>query len=65
MSTVGYVVVEYNQASGTPDLPTGTSLYDTAQEAREEQRSQAGETAKVGRGERFRVAEVVLLADED
>jgi hypothetical protein len=65
MSTVGYVVVEYNQASQLPDLPTGTTLYDTAEDARDDARFQAEQTAQVGRREQYRVAEVTLLDDED
>ena len=63
MSSIGYVVVEYNQASGAPDLVD--ELRHTEDSARLAAKGLAEETAGVGRGERYLIAEVVLLDDED
>lgn len=62
MSTAGYVVVEYNQASGMPDL---LDLHLNKADARDHAAELAENTAASGRRERYRVAEVILLDDED
>lgn len=64
MSNLGYVVIEYNQASGQPDLLPYSELCWDLQDAKERMEDAREETASVGRGETYRIAEVVLL-DED
>jgi hypothetical protein len=56
--TLGYIVVEWNQASGRPEVEDG-SLYSTAAEAEEAAQDARDFAAKVGRKERYTVAEVV------
>lgn len=61
MTTVGYVVIEYNQASKCPSVWSLDCLYDSAEEAAEHMAIGQDETAKVGRGESYAVAKVELL----
>lgn len=65
MSTLGYVVIEYNQASGQPDLLPYGQLCWRLEEAQERMEDAREETANVGRGESYRIAEVVLVDEED
>lgn len=65
MSTLGYVVIEFNQASSQPDPTPYSDLHwdiDAAKEALEDVRKR---TANVGRRETYQLAEVVLLDAED
>lgn len=62
---LGYVVVTYNQASHQPGLPTGADLYADFQDAVNARDWEQAETAKVGRGERHVIAEVIELDGDD
>lgn len=63
MSRLGYVVVEYNQASARPELTDG-DVHNDRKDARARRDELADETARVGRGERFVVAVLVPLTEE-
>lgn len=64
--TVGYVVVEFNQASHRPSLlPFSATLHDEREWAEEEAADEREKTAKVGRGERYAIAEVVVIEEDD
>ncbi len=60
MSTVGYVVIEYNQASHWPSLEHDT-LYDTVDEAAEVAKHAEEATERIGRRETYAVARVELI----
>jgi len=58
MSTLGYVVVEFNQASGQPELSPFSYLTNDREEALERLEVLKAENRKAGRRERYIVAEV-------
>lgn len=60
MTVLGYVVIEYNQASRCPDLMDGL-LFDTADDAAIEAKRAQEETQRNGRGESYSIAQVVGL----
>lgn len=61
--SVGYLVVEFNQASGLPDVQQ-VGLWDSILDAEHEAETLRSQTAAVvGRRERYAVAEVVLIGD--
>lgn len=62
MSRIGYVVVEYNQASGRPS--TGTEVHDDLDAARAGLRLARAVTSRTGREERYQLAELVPLTEE-
>jgi hypothetical protein len=62
---IGYIVVEYNQASGQPGIPTGADLYWSAEEAEDYAEFEREDTRSRGRGERYKVAKVVLVDEDD
>lgn len=62
MSEIGYVVVEFNQASGQPI--TDGYLYDTTGEAREAADEMQKATSAAGRRERWAVG-TVTVEEED
>lgn len=55
---IGYVVVEYNQASHQAERVASDSIHWDRQTAEDVATYCREETAKVGRGERYVVAEV-------
>lgn len=59
MSKLGYVVIEYNQASKWPAV--WSDLLDTEDEAREDARGARAQTAEIGRGETYAIAKVELI----
>lgn len=60
--SVGFVVIEYNQASHLPELHLP---YLYSQDEAEQRAAEAREeTAHIGRKERYAVAEVTLLDEE-
>lgn len=63
MSTIGYVVVTYNQAGGYPE--TDGEIYWDRQNAAEQAEYARQETAKVGRGETHEVGLLVTIDEED
>ena len=63
--SLGFVVVEYNQASQLPGLPFDSILYSTKRFAQDELDDLAKQAKRHGRGETYKLAQVVLLDDED
>jgi hypothetical protein len=61
---LGFVVVEYNQASRRPGLPS-SELHRTERDAQDELDACVEDTAASGRRETYKLAQVVLLGDED
>jgi len=62
MAAVGFVVVEYNQASGQPDLRrVGVELHFNLVDAEAEREHLRSNTAFVGRRETYAIAEVVII----
>jgi hypothetical protein len=62
MSAIGYVVIEYNQASHWPALEHET-LYDTVDEAALAAKHAEEATQRVGRRETYAVARVELIEE--
>lgn len=64
--TVGYVVVEWNQASHQPTI-YGEDIYYSSEEAEREAqyRRDALAASSSGRRERYTVAEVTVLDDPE
>ncbi len=60
---LGYVVVDWNQGSGQPDVDT-TGLYTTQEDAEHDAADRQAETHRVGRPEWHTVAAVVQLEEE-
>lgn len=61
MKHLGYVVIEYNQASHWPSLHL-EALYETEDEARTVAEEAHAHYREIGRGETFTVAEVMETA---
>lgn len=62
---LGYVVIEYNQASYLPGLPLGVQLHGAERDAQDELDGFVELAAKAGRRETYKLAQVALLDDED
>ena len=62
---LGYVVIEYNQASHWPSVWSGDTLYDSADEAREYARDAEKDARGRGRMERYTVAQVIEIEDDE
>jgi hypothetical protein len=60
---LGFVVVEWNQASHRPDLETA-GMHNTIAEAQDEAARMRAATEATGRRERFTVAAVVEIEGE-
>jgi hypothetical protein len=60
---VGFVVIEYNQASGQPGLNWAADLYNRRSAAEEAAHHERDLTDMSGRGERYAIARVVLEED--
>lgn len=58
----GYVVVEFNQASGRPELAS-TDVHDDVGDANDQATAARERTAAVGRKERYAVAALTLLEE--
>lgn len=65
MSPLGYIVIEWNQASGRPSPLQFGDLYDTWEDAEQSAAAERIRTAKVGRRERHTVAEVTDTDEAD
>jgi len=59
--TVGYVVVEYNQASGQPSIPMASEVA-SLEEARVTKLYYEGVARKTGRGETYAIGTVTIEA---
>jgi hypothetical protein len=57
-----YVVIEYNQASGQPEV--FSDLCWTEEDAREIAEDATAQSRAIGRGETYAVAELVMADDE-
>ncbi|AYN57471.1 hypothetical protein HOU47_gp65 [Arthrobacter phage Constance] len=65
MRTIGYVVIEFNQASGRPSIAfQAPDLYDDVEDAEVHAVSLTRRTQEVGRRERYAVATVEIEEDE-
>lgn len=62
---IGFVVIEYNQASRQPDLSIAPALHRAEGDAAAEMAHLEAETAATGRRERYALAEVRLIERED
>lgn len=60
---LGYVVVDWSQASGAPDVDTA-GLYTTQEDAEHDATDRQAETHRVGRAEWHSVAAVIELKEE-
>ena len=60
---IGYVVVEFNQASHQPALPLGAYLFSEWGDAEDCARNERERAQQMHRGERYEVAEVRLCPD--
>jgi hypothetical protein len=60
---LGYVVVDWNQASGQPDVDTN-GLYTTREDAESDAVYRQAETDRIGRGERHTVAAVIEIEED-
>jgi len=60
--TVGYVVIEYNQASGQPRV--SSDIYDDIEEAFDDLGRQADATAQVRRREGYAIGTLIVAEDE-
>lgn len=63
MRTLGFVAVEFNQASGQPSI-IGGDVYRDREEAQDIADREHTKTVQVGRRERYAVA-TVEMEDED
>lgn len=61
MTTLGYVVIEYNQASRWPSVGSLDGLFNTEDEARHHAVICKEQIAKSGRGETYAIARVELV----
>ena len=59
---VGYVVIEFNQAGGQPELATD-ALYDTSDEAADKAVEFTTENRALGRRERYSIGTVSIEED--
>ncbi len=64
VTVLGYVLVEYNQASRVPLIASGEYMYDTVAEAATEMDRAVAGTAEVGRRETYAVARVELIEED-
>ena len=64
MSSLGFVVVEYNQASGRPSLVEPVEVWSRREEAEGAADGCREWTEQSGRRETYGVAEVVLVEGE-
>ena len=64
MTALGYVVVEFNQASGQPSM-TNLSEIETLEEARVTKLYQEEVTRKSGRRERYAIASLIIDAGDE
>jgi hypothetical protein len=63
MSDIGYIVVEFNQASGQPAI--WGDMYDDREDVADLAQQCRDETAGTGRKERYAVGTVTIDEDED
>jgi hypothetical protein len=59
---VGYVVIEYNQASHQPKV--SSDIYDDIEEAFDDLGRQSDATAQVGRREGYALGTIIIADDE-
>jgi hypothetical protein len=63
MSDIGYVVIEYNQASGQPELGAFPFLSDNREEVQERMELLQRENRAAGRRERYAIG-TIYVEDE-
>lgn len=64
MTALGFVVVEFNQASGLAERTADDTIHWDRSVAAGAAEAHAEEAASIGRRETYRVAEVTLLGEE-
>lgn len=62
---IGYVLIEYNQASRQPGLPVAAEMYDSIEDARYALKVEERDMRPAGRGEAYIIAEVIPLEEDD
>lgn len=62
---LGYVVIEYDLSSGTPDMPLAAIIHVAREDAEFERDYARDLAAKAGRRERYVLAKVVSEESED
>lgn len=62
-SSLGYVVVTFNQASHQPGLDPGVDLHNRLEDAIPARDTERGETARIGRREHHVIAEVSEMTE--
>ena len=60
---IGYVVIEYSQASGLPGLTIAADLYEHRDDAEHALQVEREATARTGRRERHVIAEVIEMEE--
>ncbi|EMY33558.1 hypothetical protein D477_014191 [Arthrobacter crystallopoietes BAB-32] len=63
--TAGYIVVEYNQASGQPGLEDFGDIHRNRDDAEDRRDWLVEQNAKSGRRERYRIGTVEVEEDDD
>lgn len=62
---IGYIVVEYNQASGQPGVPFGADVHFHREDADDDKQQYERGTAASGRRERYEVASLMVPEEGD
>lgn len=65
MRDLGFVIIEFNQASGQPDLSPVTYIMDDRATAQAMLEREQEENRKAGRRERYAIGTIVIEDDED
>ncbi|MBG0738617.1 hypothetical protein IV500_04175 [Paeniglutamicibacter antarcticus] len=63
MRDIGFIVIEFNQASGQPGIPYGSDVHPTLADAESAAETLRAETAAAGRRERYVVVELSVEDD--
>lgn len=63
MREIGFIVIEFNQASGQPSIPSFSDVHGNRREAEEFADKLRAETTAAGRRERYVVVEMTIEDD--
>ena len=63
MREIGFIVIEFNQASGQPAIPGFSDVHGSRRDAEEFADKLRSETAAIGRRERYVVVELSIEDD--
>lgn len=64
MATIGFVILEYNQAGGPPVIPSFADIHDTREEAETDKDWHEGNTRDAGRRDRYVIATLEVSEDD-